>query len=82
MITHEETERFRARKLRDSDFGRKTEIGVRETEVRNKVEGIPQSNSAWQTCCTAGHSYTVRVLGKDCMETGWYCAKLSSTLSL
>eukprot|EP00092_Neocalanus_flemingeri_P037265 GFUD01040586.1.p1 GENE.GFUD01040586.1~~GFUD01040586.1.p1 ORF type:complete len:480 (+),score=203.74 GFUD01040586.1:44-1483(+) len=28
-----------------------------------------------------GHSYTARVLGLDCVETGWCCAKLSSSLS-
>jgi len=28
-----------------------------------------------------GHSYSVRVLGTDCVEAGWCCAKLSSTLS-
>merc|ERR1712096_534675 len=28
-----------------------------------------------------GYSYAVRVLGQDCVETGWCCAKLSSTLS-
>jgi len=28
-----------------------------------------------------GHSYSARVLGPDCVETGWCCAKLSSSLS-
>jgi len=28
-----------------------------------------------------GHCYTARVLGEDCVEAGWCCAKLSSTLS-
>jgi len=28
-----------------------------------------------------GYSYSTRVLGKDCVEMGWCCAKISSTLS-
>ena len=28
-----------------------------------------------------GYSYSIRVLGKDCVEMGWCCAKISSTLS-
>ena len=28
-----------------------------------------------------GYCYTARVLGQDCVEAGWCCAKLSSTLS-